>query len=75
MVGGGDLPGDDKVITIAHAAYCFDDFAFIIFDDFYPLELLGTSEGRTMTWKVVDSYNAEGEAPFGHVCRVGLLSC
>jgi len=34
------VPGDDEIVTVAHASYRLDDFALIIFDNLDPLEVL-----------------------------------
>ena len=38
------IPGNNKVITVAHAANCFDDLAFVVRNYFDAFELLRNSE-------------------------------
>lgn len=35
-----DLPRNDKIISLAHPAYCLDDFGLIIFNDLDPFKIL-----------------------------------
>lgn len=68
------MPGDDKVVAVAHPPHGFDDFALIVLDDFDSLELLArVSGGGRRVWISGNSHNTQGEAPLGHVCRVGLV--
>ena len=40
LVGEGGVPGDDKVVAVAHAANGLDDLGFVVFNDFDSLEIL-----------------------------------
>lgn len=37
----GGVPGDDKVVAVAHPANGLDDLRFVVFNDFDPLQILG----------------------------------